>query len=210
MGWKCFKFVLTVTLPVPVVCPGLNRFQMTHHYLVTLWSRVCDFCATTGMSREEIQRLFSVTSDEKLVEESTCLSCVESHLLTSCIVISICQIYSLSPQNLLYKWEAINFNSSATHSEISPFSMDSVAALKALLRRELAKDSGRRASRAIPPGNMAVVNRSRIPANIARVMNTGAKNRRYTDQRGTEWSNSQQGRVQRAQGGCTDSEGPRL
>ena len=53
--------------------------------------------------------------------------------------------------------------------------MDSVAALKAHLQRELAKESGKKTQRAMPPGNTAIVNRSRIPANMARVMNTGAK-----------------------------------
>jgi DNA polymerase alpha subunit B len=81
----------------------------------------------------------------------------------------------LSPESLLYKWEAINFNSASTHSELSPFSMDSIAALKALLQRELSKESGKKAQRAMPPGNAAVVNRFRIPPNMARVMNTGAK-----------------------------------
>jgi DNA polymerase alpha subunit B len=53
--------------------------------------------------------------------------------------------------------------------------MGSIAALKAQLQRELAKESGKKAQRAMPPGNTAVVNRSRIPANMARAMNMGAK-----------------------------------
>lgn len=53
--------------------------------------------------------------------------------------------------------------------------MDSVATLKAHLQRELANESSKKAQRAMPPGSAAVVNRSRIPANMARVMNTGAK-----------------------------------
>jgi DNA polymerase alpha subunit B len=126
--------------------------------------------------RKEIRAFFksSVASDEKLIEESTCLDWVEFPIERSLPVISICQIYNLSPENLFYKWEAINFNASATHSAIPSFSMDSVTALKAQLQRELAKESGKKAQRAIPVGNAAVVKR-RIPANMARVMNTAAK-----------------------------------
>jgi DNA polymerase alpha subunit B len=130
-----------------------------------------------GSIREEIQAQFksSVASDEKLVEERTCLDWIKFPIEPFLPVISICQIYNLSPEHLFYKWEAINFNSSTTHSAMSSFSMDSVIALKALLQRELAKESGKKAQRAVPAGKAAVVNRSRLPANMARVMNTGAK-----------------------------------
>jgi DNA polymerase alpha subunit B len=53
--------------------------------------------------------------------------------------------------------------------------MDSIVAMKASIQRQLAKDSSKKALRAMHSGSAAVVNRSRIPPNMARVMNTGAQ-----------------------------------
>ncbi|KAF5382643.1 hypothetical protein D9615_002794 [Tricholomella constricta] len=103
--------------------------------------------------REEVIRLFAdrTGSDEKLLEECT----------------SICQIYNLSAEALLYKWEALNFRPSATRSEISAFTMDSIVALKALIQRDLAKENVRKPQhRTIATSNIALVNRSRLPANM--------------------------------------------
>lgn len=53
--------------------------------------------------------------------------------------------------------------------------MDSIVAMKASIQRQLAQESGKKAQRAMPPGSAAAVNRSRIPPNMARVINTGAQ-----------------------------------
>ncbi|KAK0464553.1 DNA polymerase alpha subunit B [Desarmillaria tabescens] len=77
------------------------------------------------MSANEIRKQFGDDLDEKLIEE-----CV-----------SMCKIYQQSPEDLFYKWESIHLNLSS-HSEIrAPFTMDSVASLKASLNRGLATGS---------------------------------------------------------------------
>ncbi|KAG6903250.1 hypothetical protein C0995_000145 [Termitomyces sp. Mi166 len=106
-------------------------------------------------TREEVTRVFGdlAGSDDKLLEECT----------------SICQIYNLSAKTLLYKWEALNFSSSATRSEISAFTMDSIVALKAQIQRDNAKENAKRPQhRTIGASNTAIVNRSRLPGYVAK------------------------------------------
>ncbi|KNZ81283.1 DNA polymerase alpha subunit B [Termitomyces sp. J132] len=80
---------------------------------------------------------------------------------------SICQLYNLSAETLLYKWEALNFRPSATRSEISEFTMDSIIALKAQIQRDIVKENAKRPQhRAIGVTNTAIVNRSRLPVNM--------------------------------------------
>ncbi|KAG5645477.1 hypothetical protein DXG03_006022 [Asterophora parasitica] len=108
--------------------------------------------------REDVTRFFGdrIGSDKKVLEEC----------------ISICQIYNLSVETLLYKWEALNFRPSATRSEISAFTMDSAVALKAQIQRDLAKENARKPQhRTIATTNTALVNRSRIPANMLKNAN---------------------------------------
>ncbi|KAF9464138.1 DNA polymerase alpha subunit B [Collybia nuda] len=109
--------------------------------------------------KEKVSAIFgsSVVEDEKLLEE-----CV-----------SICQIYNLDPQDLLWKWEALNFRTSNTLSEISPFTMDSIGALKETLRRNLAKEAAKKPQRINPMGQKAAINltRTRAPVQAAKIKN---------------------------------------
>lgn len=51
---------------------------------------------------------------------------------------SLCKNYTLTPEELQYKWEAHNFRPSATRSEISPYTLESLNTLKAQIQRERA------------------------------------------------------------------------
>ncbi|KAK0244203.1 DNA polymerase alpha subunit B [Armillaria nabsnona] len=77
------------------------------------------------MSAKEIRKQFGDDLDEKLVEE-----CV-----------SMCKIYQQTPEDLFYKWESIHLNLSSRSEIRPPFTMDSVASLKASLNRGLATGS---------------------------------------------------------------------
>ncbi|KAG7443006.1 DNA polymerase alpha, subunit B [Guyanagaster necrorhizus] len=77
------------------------------------------------MSVREIREQFGDDLDEKLVEE-----CV-----------SMCKIYQQSAEDLFYKWESIHLNLSSRSEIRPPFTMDSVASLKASLNRGLAAGS---------------------------------------------------------------------
>ncbi|PBK97673.1 DNA polymerase alpha, subunit B [Armillaria gallica] len=77
------------------------------------------------MSAREIRKQFGDELDEKLVEE-----CV-----------SMCKIYQQTPEDLFYKWESIHLNLSSRSEIRPPFTMDSVASLKASLNRGLATGS---------------------------------------------------------------------
>ncbi|KAJ7075887.1 DNA polymerase alpha/epsilon subunit B-domain-containing protein [Mycena belliarum] len=63
----------------------------------------------------------------------------DAPLIADCV--SICQNYSLTPEDLQYKWEAHNFRPSATRSEISPYTADSLTTLKLQIQRERATKS---------------------------------------------------------------------
>ncbi|KAF8073613.1 DNA polymerase alpha/epsilon subunit B-domain-containing protein [Lyophyllum atratum] len=112
--------------------------------------------------REEVTRIFADRTglDEKLLEEC----------------FSICQMYNLSAETLLYKWEALNFRPSSTRSEISAFTMESIVALKAQVQRDIAKENAKRQQhRTIATANTAMVNRSRIPAGMLKNANMGQR-----------------------------------
>ncbi|KAJ7600761.1 DNA polymerase alpha/epsilon subunit B-domain-containing protein [Mycena floridula] len=87
-------------------------------------------------------------------------------LLSECE--SICQIYSISPEDLKYKWEALTFSSITSRSEkLPPFTMESIAALKAVLQRDLQKNSAvKKGPRKMPFAT--AINRTRIPQNFGR------------------------------------------
>ncbi|KAJ7170303.1 DNA polymerase alpha/epsilon subunit B-domain-containing protein [Mycena crocata] len=57
-------------------------------------------------------------------------------LLTECV--NTCKNYAISAEDLQYKWEAHNFKSSATRSEIPPYTLKSLLQLKCELQQELA------------------------------------------------------------------------
>ncbi|KAK0187998.1 DNA polymerase alpha subunit B [Armillaria mellea] len=77
------------------------------------------------MSAKEIRKQFGDDLDEKLVEE--------------CVL--MCKIYQQTPEDLFYKWESIHLNLSSRSEIRPPFTMDSVASLKASLNRGLATGS---------------------------------------------------------------------
>ncbi|KAF7291714.1 DNA polymerase alpha subunit B [Mycena chlorophos] len=58
----------------------------------------------------------------------------DASLLEECV--QVCKNYALSPEELQYKWEAHNFRPSATRSEISPYTLESLTALKQQIQRD--------------------------------------------------------------------------
>ncbi|KAF7365387.1 DNA polymerase alpha subunit B [Mycena venus] len=64
----------------------------------------------------------------------------DTQLLTECV--SVCQNYSLTAEELQYKWEAHNFRPSATRSEISPYTLESLGTLKAEIQRQRTAKAG--------------------------------------------------------------------
>ncbi|KAF8349223.1 DNA polymerase alpha/epsilon subunit B-domain-containing protein [Amanita rubescens] len=68
----------------------------------------------------------------------------DNDLMQQCI--SVCQLYNLPPEDLLWKWEAIRFkpNSLLSASENPTFNMESIAAIKGQLTRELKEGSKRK------------------------------------------------------------------
>ncbi|KAJ7505482.1 DNA polymerase alpha/epsilon subunit B-domain-containing protein [Mycena galericulata] len=81
--------------------------------------------STEELTQEICTRFSAIASDTPLVAE-----CV-----------SLCQNYALTPEDLQYKWEAHNFRPSATRSEISAYTTESLATLKAQIQRERATAS---------------------------------------------------------------------
>ncbi|KAF9013340.1 DNA polymerase alpha/epsilon subunit B-domain-containing protein [Cyathus striatus] len=99
----------------------------------------------------------SYSSDEKLVAE-----CV-----------SMCQMFNLKPEDLKWKLEALNFRPSATRSELTPITLDSISTLKKKLQRDLAKDNAKKLQVRQRNSENAVVNRSRLPSSMGRNTNAG-------------------------------------
>ncbi|KAJ7163302.1 DNA polymerase alpha/epsilon subunit B-domain-containing protein [Mycena filopes] len=79
-------------------------------------------------------------------------------LLAECV--SVCENYSLTPEDLQYKWEALNFRPSATHSEISAYTLDSLNALKIHIQRERAAKNTGHGAAAPRTSLVASINRS--------------------------------------------------
>jgi DNA polymerase alpha subunit B len=50
----------------------------------------------------------------------------------------MCQNYSLTAEELQYKWEAHNFRATVTRSEISPYTLESFNTLKTQIQRDRA------------------------------------------------------------------------
>lgn len=87
----------------------------------------------------------------------------------------MCQIYNLQPDELLWKWEALNFKPSATRSEISPFTMDSISALKAQIQRDMDKGSANKTQTRTNANGAAAVSVGRnLPAFMRRNVNAMA------------------------------------
>lgn len=64
----------------------------------------------------------------------------------------MCRVYNITPINLFYKWEALQFNASSKAAVSPHFNMDAVGALKAQMQRELAATSSmKKQARGGPP-----------------------------------------------------------
>ncbi|KAF8967116.1 DNA polymerase alpha/epsilon subunit B-domain-containing protein [Flammula alnicola] len=103
--------------------------------------------------QDEIYRVFKEL-DDKLIAECA----------------SICQMYVIEPEDLLFKLEALNYKSSSTRSEISPITMDTLNALKTQIQQGLAKENAAKAQTKTRGLATAQVDRSRIPAHMNRSM----------------------------------------
>jgi len=88
---------------------------------------------------------------------------------------AICQTFNLTAEDLQYKYEAMNYKSTATHSEISPLTKDSIAALKTKIQRSLSENIKKPQLRAIPGKDTAKVDRTRLPPNLSKNINPGQK-----------------------------------
>ncbi|KIL67937.1 hypothetical protein M378DRAFT_9186 [Amanita muscaria Koide BX008] len=93
----------------------------------------------------------------------------DGEIMHECI--SLCQMYNLSPQALLWKWEVIKLGKG--HSalpEISALDMNSVAAMKAQITRDLLKESTKKKQQA------RINQSSVVPANLNRRYAAGSAN----------------------------------
>ncbi|PFH53387.1 hypothetical protein AMATHDRAFT_137918 [Amanita thiersii Skay4041] len=113
-----------------------------------------------GVSRVFADRLAGV--DDKLIQECGAISYSFYELTCSSFLpgVSLCELYNMTPENFLWKWEAsnVNFNSRSQDSELKLLTSDSIVAVKTLITRELLKDASKRKQ---PRTNATV-----LPANL--------------------------------------------
>jgi len=76
------------------------------------------------------------------------------------IGLAICRNFNITPEDLRWKLEAVNFSSTATHSEISSVTLDTIITLKAQMQRELTQ------KRVLPKSTTVPANTSRLRRNI--------------------------------------------
>ncbi|KAL0068379.1 DNA-directed DNA polymerase alpha subunit pol12 [Marasmius tenuissimus] len=90
-----------------------------------------------------------------------------SKLLEECL--SICRIYNLTPEQLQFKWEAATFSSTPARAhEVARFTMDSLAGVKAQIKREMTQNTATRVQPRV--SGAAAVNRARLPQFMNRNM----------------------------------------
>ncbi|KAJ7857613.1 hypothetical protein B0H14DRAFT_2750502 [Mycena olivaceomarginata] len=79
-----------------------------------------------------------MSSDTLAQEISTRFADIASdaQLIAECV--AVCQNYSLTAEELQYKWEAHNFRATVTRSEISPYTLESLNTLKTQIQRDRA------------------------------------------------------------------------
>jgi DNA polymerase alpha subunit B len=75
--------------------------------------------------------------DGKVMQECTRFYSNRFLLTSSSIGITLCQMYNMTPKDLLWKWEAIKFGRQSPLSEVSVFDMDCIVAVKAQITRDL-------------------------------------------------------------------------
>ncbi|KAF6757583.1 alpha DNA polymerase [Ephemerocybe angulata] len=94
---------------------------------------------------------------------------LEDAVLTECV--SICNIYHITPTDLKYKLEAMNYKASNTGTEIMPITIETLNAFKAQTQRNMARETTKKAQlKARGGATTANVNRARLPAQL---MNQG-------------------------------------
>ncbi|KAJ7855906.1 DNA polymerase alpha/epsilon subunit B-domain-containing protein [Mycena olivaceomarginata] len=103
-----------------------------------------------------------MSSDTLAQEISTRFADIASdaQLIAECV--AVCQNYSLTAEELQYKWEAHNFRATVTRSEISPYTLESLNTLKTQIQRD-------RAAKKPPPPRTSIATsisafRNRNPA----------------------------------------------
>lgn len=88
-------------------------------------------------------------------------------LITGLADKSICQVYNLEPSSLFWKLEALNYSQFTTRSGMSHVTMDTLSAVKTQIQQDLAKEN-KNNRKAQPKFTTAQVNRSKLPAHMAR------------------------------------------
>lgn len=87
---------------------------------------------------------------EAIVEQFNLSSPEDDKVISECQ--EVCRVYNITPINLFYKWEALQFNASSKAAVSPHFNMDAVGALKAQMQRELAATSSmKKQARGGPP-----------------------------------------------------------
>ncbi|KAL0580868.1 DNA-directed DNA polymerase alpha subunit pol12 [Marasmius crinis-equi] len=89
--------------------------------------------------------------------------------------VSLCKIYNLTPEQLQFKWEAATFSAAPQRAhEAARFTMDSLAGVRAQIKREMAQSNTSK----VQPRNFsgaAAVNRARLPQFMARNMGNAGR-----------------------------------
>jgi DNA polymerase alpha subunit B len=80
---------------------------------------------------------------------------------------SICQVYNMKPSDLFWKLEALNYNQSATRSDISHITMDALSVVKRQLQQGLAKEI-KSNKNTQSKSSTARVDRLKLPAHMVR------------------------------------------
>ncbi|KAJ7211474.1 DNA polymerase alpha/epsilon subunit B-domain-containing protein [Mycena haematopus] len=114
--------------------------------IATLWFVTVTFPLPQRAERvflESIAYISSKMATDTLAQDlSTRFPDIASDTLLIAECVSVCQNYSITPEELQYKWEAHNFRPSATRSEISPRTLESLSTLKAQIQRDRVSKSG--------------------------------------------------------------------
>lgn len=87
-------------------------------------------------------------------------------MLTGSTGVSICNIYHISPTDLKYKLEAMNYKASNTGTEISPITKETLSAFKQQMQRNMARETTKKAQVKAKAGVTANVNRARLPGGM--------------------------------------------
>ncbi|KAJ3517623.1 hypothetical protein NMY22_g13921 [Coprinellus aureogranulatus] len=97
--------------------------------------------------------------------EAVLPSQLEESVLSECV--SICNIYHISPTDLKYKLEAMNYKASNTGTEIMPITKETLSAFKQQLQRNMARETSKmKAQVKAKSGVTANVNRTRLPGSL--------------------------------------------